>query len=296
MHTGNWCIQEHFSICGTSLRSKPSYTGNPYKSLHQETSSNARKELDYESCSSLLYLRFSVIQHFEDGDEDSKTSWSRWTRTWWSCALGHISSNTKKMKENCTKMYTRRMDWIYSWKQQQDEIRILFELKKRIFIYYRATQGNTGGVTIKLELMSHVLIPKNWKGFYLPQSSAYNQHSITKTGLVARGKESKEGRQTVFVTPLDPFGSDTHEEEESSEDYSQPRKVHCHSRWRNDQNAVHWVNLSRAGSWIIILANKLKRHLSCINQCQISASRELSAISEIESCPKGFWHQGLDQE
>ena len=56
-------IQEHFSICGTSLRSIPSYTGNPYKSLHQERSSNARKELDYDSCRSLILNRLSVIQH-----------------------------------------------------------------------------------------------------------------------------------------------------------------------------------------------------------------------------------------
>ena len=70
--------------------------------------------------------------------------------------------------------------------------------------------------------------------------------SITKSGLVAGGKESKEGRQTVFFTPLDPFGSDAHEQEEPSEDCSRPRKVHCHSHWRNDQNAVYWVELSRA--------------------------------------------------
>ena len=67
--------------------------------------------------------------------------------------------------------------------------------------------------------------------------------STTKSGLA---KESKEGRHNVFFTPLDPFGSDAHEQEEPSEDCSRPRKVHCHSHWRNDQNAVYWVELSRA--------------------------------------------------
>ena len=80
---------------------------------------------------------------------------------------------------------------------------------------------------------------------YLPHW--FNQHSITQTGLVAGGKESKEGSQTVFFTPLDPFGSDAHEEEEeSSEDCSKPRKVHHQSRWRREQNAENWVRLSRA--------------------------------------------------
>ena len=46
---------------------------------------------------------------------------------------------------------------------------------------------------------------------------------------MAGRKESKECRQTVFFTPLDPFGRDTQEEEEPSKDYSQPRKVRCHS-------------------------------------------------------------------
>ena len=63
---------------------------------------------------------------------------------------------------------------------------------------------------------------------------ACNQHSITRTGLVSGEKESKEGRQTVFLTPLDPIGSDAHEEEESSEDHSKPKKVHYHCHRRED--------------------------------------------------------------
>ena len=89
--------------------------------------------------------------------------------------------------------------------------------------------------------MNHVLIPYNWKEFIYHRGSVYNQVSITKSG-----KERKEGRQTVFFTPLDPFGSDAHEQEEPSEDYSRPRKVHHHSRWGNDQNTVYCVELSRA--------------------------------------------------
>ena len=59
------------------------------------------------------------------------------------------------------------------------------------------------------------------------------------------GKESKEGRQTVFSTPSILFGSDKNEEK-PSEDHSKPRKVHFHSNWRRYPNAVHLVKLSRA--------------------------------------------------
>ena len=101
----------------------------------------------------------------------------------------------------------------------------------------------SGGATIQPELMNHVLSPYNWREFIYHRGSVYNQVSITKSGPV---KESKEGRRPVFFTPLDPFGSDAHEQEEPCEDYSRPRKVHYHSHWRNDQNAVYWVELSRA--------------------------------------------------
>ena len=104
----------------------------------------------------------------------------------------------------------------------------------------------SGGATIQPELMNHVLIPYSWREFMYHRGSVYNRVSITMSGLVAGGEESKEGRQTVFFTPLDPFGSDAHEQEEPSEDYSRPRKVPYHRHWRNDQNAVYWVELSRA--------------------------------------------------
>ena len=65
----------------------------------------------------------------------------------------------------------------------------------------------TGGMTIMPELMVYVSIPYDWKEFIYHKGSAFDHWSTIKTGLVAGGKESKEGRQIVFFTPLDPFGS-----------------------------------------------------------------------------------------
>ena len=64
------------------------------------------------------------------------------------------------------------------------------------------------------------------------------------SGLIA-GRESKEGRQTIFFTPPNPFGYNP-AEEEPSDDLSKPRKIHNHSKWINTQDAVYWVNLARA--------------------------------------------------
>ena len=51
----------------------------------------------------------------------------------------------------------------------------------------------------------------------------HDQYSIAEVGLVAGGLERKEGRQTIFFTPLDPFNSDA-DEAESITDTTKPRK------------------------------------------------------------------------
>ena len=58
--------------------------------------------------------------------------------------------------------------------------------------------------------MNDVMIPYRWKQFIDHVGRARDQYSIAEAGLVAGGKERKEGRQTIFV-PLDPFNSDADE-------------------------------------------------------------------------------------
>ena len=56
------------------------------------------------------------------------------------------------------------------------------------------------------ELMGHVAIPYNEKEFVFHRGCSLNIKSILVTGLIAGGRESKEGRQTIFFTPLNPYG------------------------------------------------------------------------------------------
>ena len=69
--------------------------------------------------------------------------------------------------------------------------------------------------------------------------------SILKSGLIAGGRESKQGRQTIFFTPLNPFGPNP-DEEKLSDDLSKPRKVQYESKLKTNQDAVYWINLPRA--------------------------------------------------
>ena len=56
-------------------------------------------------------------------------------------------------------------------------------------------------------------------------------------------KERKEGRQTIFFTPLDPINSDA-DGVESITDTAKPREVKYQIQWRPEQDAVCWIHLS----------------------------------------------------
>ena len=93
--------------------------------------------------------------------------------------------------------------------------------------------------------MNYVMISYKWKDFTNHVGRARDQYSIAEAGLVVGGTERKEGRQTIFFTPLDPFNSDANEADFIT-DIKKPRKVHCQIHWRPEQNAVYWVHLRSA--------------------------------------------------
>ena len=91
--------------------------------------------------------------------------------------------------------------------------------------YIRAIQGHAGGMSISPRLMNYVMIPLRWKQIIYHVGRARDQYSIAEAGLVAGGKERKEGRHTIFFTLLDTFNSDT-DEAEVITDIKKPMKVH----------------------------------------------------------------------
>ena len=100
-------------------------------------------------------------------------------------------------------------------------------------------------VIISPRLMNHVMILYKCERFIYHVGRARDQYSIAEIGLVAGGKERKEGRQTIFFSPLDPFNSDANESD-SITDLKKPRKVKYQSRWSPGQDAVYWIHLSTA--------------------------------------------------
>ena len=73
---------------------------------------------------------------------------------------------------------------------------------------------------------------------------SWDMQSILESGLIPGGMENDEARQAVFFTPLHPFGENP--DEENPMIITRPQKVHHHSYWKRNQDAVHWIKLSRA--------------------------------------------------
>ena len=87
--------------------------------------------------------------------------------------------------------------------------------------------------------------------------------------MIPGGHGGDKGRQTVFFTPLNPFGGDS-DEEELHDDDTVPQKVYYHSHWKRNQDAVYWRNIIQSTrSRIAILADEV----SCNHRSQSCASR-----------------------
>ena len=131
------------------------------------------------------------------------------------------------------------------------------EMSHCTFVIFKDTL--VGTYLIAPELMGHVDIPYKWQEFLFHRGCSHDVTSILKSGLMAGGRECKQGTRTIFFTPLNPF-ADNPDEEEPCDDLSKPRKVHYHSKWKPRQDAVYWINLARAqDKWSSIRANQIPR-------------------------------------
>ena len=89
--------------------------------------------------------------------------------------------------------------------KQQNLVPVLQE-SRDVLLYTRAFQGHTGGTVIAPQLMGHVTIPWKWKELLFHRGCSYDVTSIFMSGLIAGGRESKEGSHTIFFALLNPFG------------------------------------------------------------------------------------------
>ena len=150
---------------------------------------------------------------------------------------GVISVLKGKFRNQLEKEFTDE-DWLYCL--YLGSIKTRFEIYKdenEELRYIRAIQGHSVGMIMSPRLMNYVMIPYEWKRII------YHVHC--RNWISGRRKKRKEGRPTIFFTPLDPFNSDA-AEAESTTDTKKPRKVKYQIHWRPQQDTVHWIDLSTA--------------------------------------------------
>ena len=105
---------------------------------------------------------------------------------------GVLSVLKGKFRNQLEKEFTDE-DWLHCLYLGSIKTRFeIWKVESGEFRFFRATQG-------------HVMIPYKWKRFIYYVGRARDQYSIAESGLVAGGKERNEGRQTIFLTPLDSF-------------------------------------------------------------------------------------------
>ena len=109
---------------------------------------------------------------------------------------------------------------------------------------HSAIQGPSGGIPINPEMMGHTLIPYNWKECIFHRAISWNFQSLLGSGLIPGEKQRDRARQTVFFTPLNPFGNDP--DEDALMVVTVPQKVPYKNRRKRNQDAACWIKLKRA--------------------------------------------------
>ena len=79
-------------------------------------------------------------------------------------------------------------------------------------LYMRAIHGHSGGSRDDLSLQDNVEIQYNWIQNMYHGGSSHYCNSVFQSGLIAGGKDSKEGRQIAFFTAVGPMNEPQRDE------------------------------------------------------------------------------------
>ena len=111
-------------------------------------------------------------------------------------------------------------------------------------LYLRALQGHSGSNLIDPTLQDNVEIGTGIFHYIYHVGCTFNLHSVINNGLIPGGQDLSR-RQTVFLLPVDPRGTDRKDSEYI--DFSVPRRAkYAHSAWKRHQDAVSWVDIDLA--------------------------------------------------
>ena len=104
----------------------------------------------------------------------------------------------------------------------------------------RAIQGHSGGNKVDPSLQDNVEFPFDWIECIYHVGSSHDCDSIIKSCLIGGRKDTKEARQTVLFTAVDPVNEP---QEDEPYDVRKARQVPYRTTWKVFINAVYWINL-----------------------------------------------------
>ena len=126
-------------------------------------------------------------------------------------------------KQRSTRFLRKTLASTHPGRKQQDEVRVLRGFFK-LFPYFRALEGHSGGMTIALELMEHILVPHDWKRVCVSQEVVLSASNPSwRTDSFHCRSTTKQGRTTDQLSshPLNPIGENP-DEEAPSDDFTTP--------------------------------------------------------------------------
>ena len=213
-HPGDWCGP--CFTCADTLSIPPSQSSF---FPHTQNHSYDREELDSYSCQFFVWrssansgfkkIVTEVVRH-HDQDERQSDAAPHWD------VIRPVL--LKAVAKHGAQDFSEK-HWLRLIHEGSSKTRIEYcDHFKNSLACFRATQGHSGGIPIDPELMEI-----HSDSLQLERVSFSKElffpHSILENGLIPVGKESDKGRQTVFFTPLNPFGGDS-DEEEPRDDYT----------------------------------------------------------------------------
>ena len=89
-----------------------------------------------------------------------------------------------------------------------------------------------------------MLIPNKFFEYIYHIGCAVNLHSITNSGLIAGGQNSRRDRHTVFFTAVNPMHKNHQDPTEL--DLTKPRLPSYKQQWKVHQDTVYWVDIQLA--------------------------------------------------
>ena len=113
-------------------------------------------------------------------------------------------------------------------RRQQKIFQYCTEPSGQEILYFRAVQGHSVRNLIDPTLQDNALIPNNFFEYIYHIGCAVTVHSVTNSGLIAGGQNSRKDRHTVFFAAVNPMHKN-HDEL----DLTKPRLASNKQMWKS---------------------------------------------------------------